>query len=232
MIAGGRVLGIIPARGGSKGIPHKNIVDLGGRPLLAWTIDEARKSHFIDRLILSSDDSAIIAVAWALGCEVPFVRPAALATDQADGVAPVFHALQALPEHYDYVVLLQPTSPFRLAEDIDACLQTCAPGGSPCCVSVREVDKGPAWMFYRETDGRMSPVLPAANRTARRQNQPKVYVLNGAVYAARTQWLQASGVFITADTVCHVMPTERSIDIDTPLDLAVCKEILQWKTAR
>lgn len=227
MIEGRTVLGIIPARGGSKGIPHKNIVDLGGRPLLAWTIEAARASRHIDRLILSSDDPAIMAVAESLGCEVPFVRPAELATDTADGLAPVFHALEALPERWDYVVLLQPTSPLRLGEDIDACLRACAPGKAPSCVSVCEAAKSPYWMFFREADGRLTPALPGTNYTARRQDLPTAYVLNGAVYAASADWFQATRGFITPETVCHVMPAERSLDIDTPLDLALCAEMVR-----
>src|SRR3954453_11622712 len=105
MIDGKSVLGLIPARGGSKGVPNKNIRALAGRPLIAWTIEAAKASRYIDRTILSSDDAAIIAVAEQHGCEAPFVRPSELATDEADSMAVVHHALRTLPVRYDYVVL-------------------------------------------------------------------------------------------------------------------------------
>src|SRR3989339_1333873 len=104
-----RILALIPARGGSKGIPRKNIVSLAGKPLIAWTIEAARKSKFIDRTILSSDDDEIIALARRWGCEVPFVRPARLAQDTVAAGGPVLHALETIAEEFDYLVLLQPT---------------------------------------------------------------------------------------------------------------------------
>ena len=116
MINGKTVLAIIPARGGSKGVPKKNILSIGGKPLIAWTIQAAKNATFIDRLILSSDCQEIIQTALKYGCEVPFVRPDELATDQAGSAAVVSHALASLKESYDYVVLLQPTSIFRSAE--------------------------------------------------------------------------------------------------------------------
>ena len=122
MIEGLSVLGLIPARGGSKGVPRKNIRLVAGRPLLAWTIDAARASRYLDRLVLSTDDCEIGAVAIAAGCEVPFLRPPELARDDTPGIDPVLHALGQLPP-FDIVVLLQPTSPLRLASDIDGCIE-------------------------------------------------------------------------------------------------------------
>ena len=121
MIEGKKVLAVIPARGGSNGVPRKNIIDVGGKPLIAWTIEEARKSKYIDRLILSSDDREIIEIAKRWGCEVPFEQPAEMARDGTPGIAPVLHAIEMLPD-YDYVVLLQPTSPLRQVEDVDGCI--------------------------------------------------------------------------------------------------------------
>ncbi len=113
MIAGKTVLAIIPARGGSKGVPRKNIRLLAGKPLIVWTIDEAKKSKYIDRFILSSEDDEIIKIAREYGCEVPFKRPIELAQDDTPGIEPVIHAINTLEDKYDYVVLLQPTSPLR-----------------------------------------------------------------------------------------------------------------------
>lgn len=122
MINNKKILAIIPARGGSKGLPRKNIRELAGKPLIAWTIEAGRKSKYIDRLIVSSEDFEIIEVAKKYGAEIPFVRPKHLAEDESLGLDPVFHALRELPG-YDIVVLLQPTSPLRLTEDIDACIE-------------------------------------------------------------------------------------------------------------
>ena len=125
MIGSRSILALIPARGGSKGVKRKNVREVGGKPLIAWTIEAAKASRYIDRLILSSEDRAIIDVATAHGCEAPFVRPAELATDEADAMAVVRHALSALPERYDYLLLLQPTSPMRTANDIDGAIELC-----------------------------------------------------------------------------------------------------------
>lgn len=188
MIDGKSVLAIIPARGGSKGVPRKNIRLVAGKPLIAWTIEEAKKSRYIDRLILSSDDREIIEVAEEWGCEAPFVRPAEISQDVTPGIEPVIHAIQSLAG-FDYVVLLQPTSPLRTFMDIDGCLELCVQKGIPACVSVVEPEKSPYWMYKLDADGRMQPLLETGQNFERRQDLPKVYVLNGAVYVAESAWL-------------------------------------------
>ncbi len=231
MIGGRSVLAVIPARGGSKGLPGKNILPVAGRPLLAWTIDAARASACIDRLILSSDDEAIIAVARAHGCEVPFRRPAELATDEAASIDVVLHALDALPGH-DIVVLLQPTSPLRTAGDIDATCSRLAAGQAPACVTVSRVEQSPYWMYRLGDDQSLVPLLDTAARADRRQELPAVYTLNGAVYAADVTWLRRTRRFVTHETVAHVMPAQRSADIDTSEDLdRVCALLATAGTA-
>jgi len=225
MIDGKRILAIIPARGGSKGVPRKNIRDLGGKPLIAWTIEEAKKSRYIDRLVLSSEDAEIIAVAKAWGCEGPFVRPLELAQDDTPGIAPVLHALELLPD-YDYVVLLQPTSPLRRVEDIDGCIELCLTKQADSCVSVTETDKSPYWMYTLAADAVMLPVIPTEKQITRRQDAPAVYALNGAVYVARTAWLRKSKSFVMANTVAYPMPKERALDIDTELDFAFVQTVI------
>lgn len=228
MVNDKKVLAVIPARGGSKGVPRKNIRPLGGKPLLAWSIEAARRSRYIDRVILSSDDEEIIAVARQAQCEVPFVRPAELAKDDTPGVEPILHALRMVPG-YDYVVLLQPTSPFRRAEDIDRCIEACVNAQAPCCVSVTAPDKSPFWMFSMDEQARLAPVLAAADGFARRQDLPPVYALNGAVYVAQTDWLLETGSFITSDTLGCEMSKEHSADIDSEEDLAYCEFRLSRK---
>jgi len=137
MYKGKRIVATINARGGSKGVPGKNIRDLGGLPLIAWTIREARRSALIDRVIVSSDDEGILAVARSHGADTPFVRPAELARDDTPGVDPVLHVVEALkPDMYDYIVLLQPTSPLRTVEDIDGCIAACLDAASSCAAAM------------------------------------------------------------------------------------------------
>ena len=154
-----KVLGIIPARGGSKGMPKKNIRPLLNKPLIAWTIEQALKSKYIDRVVVSTDDPAIARLAKKHGADVPFMRPDKLATDKAKSIDVVSHALLSLPEKYDYVVLLQPTSPLRTADDIDACVKLCMSKGGNSCVSVTESEKNPHWMYSLDRNGRMHRLI-------------------------------------------------------------------------
>jgi len=228
VIAGKKVLAIIPARGGSKGVPRKNIRSVAGKPLIAWTIEAAKKSSYIDRLVLSSEDPEIIAAAKSSGCEAPFVRPAELAQDHTPGVEPVLHALDQLPG-YDYVVLLQPTSPLRTAAEIDGCIALCEERGAPACVSVTEASHHPQWMFTADEHGRMHPLVEQS--ATRRQELPPVYALNGAVYVAQVAWLQRSRDFIGEGTRAYVMQPLQSIDIDTEDDFFLAECLLQLRNS-
>lgn len=217
MIAGLRVLGLIPARGGSKGLPGKNILRVEGRPLLAWSVDAALASHCVDRTVLSSEDEAIIATARECGCDVAYRRPAELATDTATSIEVVLHALDELPGH-DLVVLLQPTSPLRTAADIDAACEMLVARQAPACVSVTAVEQSPYWMYRIDARQVLDPIVDSPAEAVRRQELPPVYVLNGAVYVARSEWLRRTRSFVTRDTLGYVMPAARSIDIDTAED--------------
>lgn len=225
MINGHSVLAVIPARGGSKGVHNKNIKDLYGKPLIAWTIEEAKKSSYIDRLILSSEDQEIVKVAKEYGCEVPFVRPKELSMDETPGILPVLHALNSL-ESFDYVVLLQPTSPLRNATDIDECIEHCQRADQQSCVSLVEADKTPYWMYQLNGEGKMIPFIND-KEIARRQDAPKSYVLNGAVYVAQTNFILEHESFVTKDTLGYIMPKERSHDIDTEMDFKVCEWLIE-----
>jgi CMP-N,N'-diacetyllegionaminic acid synthase len=226
MIEGKTVLAIIPARGGSKGIPRKNICMLAGKPLIAWTIEEAKKSKYIDRLILSSEDEEIIQVAEEWGCEVPFIRPAELAKDDTPGIEPVLHAINTLEEKYDYVVLLQPTSPLRQVEDIEGCVERCILTKATACVTVSETDKSPYWMYSLEESYLLNPLIETDKNAYRRQDLPKSYALNGAVYMSKPKWLERTRKFITPETIAYIMPKERSYDIDTEVDFKICEYLL------
>jgi N-acylneuraminate cytidylyltransferase len=222
MIDGHSVLGVILARGGSKGLPRKNVRNLAGKPLIAWTIEAGHESEHLDRLILSSDDEEIMTVAKEYGCEVPFRRPAELARDDTPSMDALLHALEQVESH-DYVVLLQATSPLRTADDIDTAIARCHRNGGTACVTVTETDKPPQWMYTLLDDYRRRPVSTRGETANSRQDAPKTYVLNGAVSVARPEWLRQHETFHTDETIAHIMPPERSVDVDTKLDLAWCE---------
>ncbi|EFL50825.1 N-acylneuraminate cytidylyltransferase [Solidesulfovibrio fructosivorans JJ]] len=227
MLAGGTVLAIIPARGGSKGVSGKNIREVGGKPLIAWTIEAAKGSRFVDRVILSSDDSTIIGVALAHGCEVPFTREARLAQDDTPSIDVVFDAIERCPG-FDWVLLLQPTSPLRTAEHIDSAMKHCQQHNAPSCVSVCQAKESPYWMFTLCKGNKLQPLLPAAE-FARRQDLPPVFILNGAIYLARTEWMMKHKKFISLGTVAYEMPDELSIDLDTESDFQQLKFFMENK---
>lgn len=219
-----KVLAIIPARGGSKGVPRKNIRELAGKPLIAWTIEEAKKSKYISKLILSSEDEEIIEVAKKYGCEVPFVRPKELAVDNTPGIDPVLHAISMCPG-FEYVVLLQPTSPLRSVEDIDGCIMKILESNAEFCVSVSNADKSPYWMFTLNNE-KLVPVIPQEQIISTRQGLPKSYVINGAVYVAKIDSLKKTKSFLTDSTFSYIMLNETSMDIDTMLDFKICEYLL------
>lgn len=218
-----RVLGVVPARGGSKGVPRKNIRDLGGRPLIVHTIDAARASR-IDRVVLSTDDEEIAAVAVEAGAEVPFRRPADLASDTASSLHVVQHALLACEAEeaarYDAVMMLQPTAPFRLAADIDLAIERLELTGADSVISV--VDVGghhPARMKFVDRDGRLvDPPFAEGRENQNRQELEPMVIRNGAIYLTRRDVL-VGGSFKGADCRGLVIPATRSVNIDTELDL-------------
>ncbi|WP_338778592.1 acylneuraminate cytidylyltransferase family protein [Metabacillus sp. FJAT-52054] len=226
MIQTKKVLAIIPARGGSKGVPRKNIRPLAGKPLIAWSIEEAKKSKYIDFLMLSSEDDEIIESARQYGCNVPFKRPKELADDETPGIDPILHAIEQLPE-YDLVVVLQPTSPMRSVNDIDQCIEQVIAKCAPACVSVTEPDKSPYWMYTINDGGLMKPLIPQDSQTVRRQDLPNVYALNGAVYVAEIKWLRQCKSFLSDKTIAYNMSKNRSVDIDTLEDFEYCRYLLQ-----
>jgi CMP-N-acetylneuraminic acid synthetase len=221
------VLGLIPARGGSKTIPRKNIKDIAGKPLIAWTIESALGSRLLAAVVVSTDDLEIGEVARRYGAETPFVRPAELARDDTPGVDPVLHALEVLPG-FDAVLLMQPTSPLRTSEDINECIRFAEGIGAGCVVSVTEASQHPYWMYRLDAERRLQSLI-AEKHVTRRQDLPAVYAANGALYFARREWLQRQRAFVTADTFGYVMPVERSIDIDSPFDWKLAELLLKEK---
>jgi CMP-N-acetylneuraminic acid synthetase len=227
------ILGIIPARGGSKGIPGKNIVPIGGKPLLYWTIEAARTSK-LSRLVLSSDDLDIISVARRIGgVEVPFVRPAELANDDTPGIDVVLHMVEWLAqyEHYqpDAVMLLQPTSPLRRTEHIDQAIEVFLQRGADSLVSVVRAPHNmiPESLMRLNGDSWLEPVVPFDERQNLRQTKPAYYARNGAaIYLVQTSLLLEQHTFYGRRMVAYEMGREDSIDIDDMFDLEICEWLL------
>ncbi|MBI3269701.1 MAG: acylneuraminate cytidylyltransferase family protein [Planctomycetes bacterium] len=226
-----RVLCTICARGGSKGVPGKNLRPLAGRPLLVHSIEHARAATGIDRIVVSTDDERLADAARAAGADVPFLRPAELATDAAGKVPVLQHALRAVEaaegRRYDAVLDLQPTSPLRSVEDIAGTLATLERTGADIVFSVTESDRNPYYNLVElspEGWARVSKPLPAP--LVRRQDAPKVYVVNGAVYAWRREALLEAGRVIGDRSAVWVMPEERSVDIDREVDFLLAEALL------
>ena len=230
MIENKKVLAVIPARGGSKGIPNKNVVPLLDKPLINWTIEAAQCSQYIDRLILSSDDPHICEVAESAGCEVPFIRCQKLANDDAKTIDVILDALDRVTG-FDLVVVLQPTSPLRLSSDIDACLELLIERGAYSAVSVAPAQEHPYLIYSMDADARLNSFIKLAEGISlRRQDLPAAYSLNGAVYAAEIGWLRTSRSFIVGKPAGYVMPKMRSVDIDDQEDLEMASEYLSLTT--
>lgn len=216
------ILGLIPARGGSRRLPGKNVAPLAGKPMIAWTIEAARRSRHIDRLVLSSDDAEIIAAGRAYGCDAPFVRPADLATAEASSLDVALHALSMEPAMPDVLVLLQPTSPLRETRDIDACIELCLDRGATSAIAVSPLGKPTIAVGELDGDGRFAAMAP---------NSPGVvsapaYAINGAVYVVRTEVLRQRRTFFDQDTLAYAMPRERACDVDEADDFAVAEQAL------
>ena len=219
-----KVLGVITARGGSKGIPGKNLKLLAGKPLLAYTIDTARRSGALDRVILSTEDEAIATAGRDLGCDVPFIRPMDLAQDDTPHLPVVQHATRWMQERINYqpdaVMVLQPTSPLRTAEDIVAAVALLDTSGADSVLSVNEVPVHSHPMRTLRLDATGHAVLfvsgdPVRKRINRRQDLPPAWVMNGAIYACRTRVLfDAEPSLYGNRVVAYRMPANRSISID------------------
>jgi CMP-N,N'-diacetyllegionaminic acid synthase len=219
MIGRKSVIGVVPARGGSKGVYRKNLRAIAGKPLIAWSIEAAQKACLIDRLVVDTDDAEIASVVRSYGAEVPFMRPSALATDTASVIDALIHLLDRLDDAFDYVVLLQCTSPLRTTEDIDTAIELCVRSGAPACVSITMMVKPPQWMLRLDDNGRISPLLGWDGFHRRRQDLEVAYLPNGAVFMASVPWFRKQRSFFTAETIAYVMPPERAYDVDTELDL-------------
>ncbi len=192
---------------------------------MVYTLEAASMALKLTRVVVSTEDEEIERVARLHGTQV-LTRPPALARDETPGIEPVLHAIDAFPG-FDYVVLLQPTSPLRQAADIDGAIETCLRLDAPACVSVCKSSEHPYWIYWINGGGRLRPVLKHREACATRQELPAAYALNGAVYVARIDWLRTSHSFLTSETVPFFMEKCRSLDIDTEEDIRICEYLLE-----
>lgn len=223
-----RVVAIIPARGGSKGVPRKNIRLLRGAPIIAWTIDAAKQCPYIDKCLVSTDDIEIADISVRHGADVPFLRPSEIARDDSKTIDVIVHALDWLAksgERYDIVILLQPTSPLRTGEDISGAIDMLLAKNAQAIVSVCHAEHNPYWANTLPPDGSMADFLKPGVMGKNRQDLPYFFRLNGAVYVGYSAYVRAHNGFFGEKTFAYIMPKERSIDIDDELDLKIAERM-------
>lgn len=223
-----KILAIIPARGGSKGIPNKNIKELNGKPLIAYTIENASESEFINQIVTSTENGVIGNFSIEYGAEV-IIRPDELAGDKSPTINVIIHALNFLEKNgylADLVVLLQPTSPLRTAKDIDNAIKLFLESECDSVVSVCEFGHSPYWSL-RIDEGYLVPNFGYEYFMRRRQDMPLLYVPNGAIFISRPQNLKNSKSFFQGKVLPYIMPAERSIDIDNILDFKLAEVIIK-----
>lgn len=228
-----RILAIIPARGGSKGIPRKNIKNLNGKPLIAYTIEEAKKSKYIDRIVVSTEDEEIASVSKKFGAEIPYLRPVELAKDDSPTVDCVIHMVNWLKEKEkyvpDYVCLLQCTSPLRTFEDIDGTIKKAIElKDFDGVVSVCESEVNPYWTNIFEGN-KLKYFIKEGKGIKRRQDLPKIYKINGAVYVVRTNELVDNKTLEPECLAGFVMENDKSIDIDSIKDFIMAELMMKSK---
>ncbi len=218
-------LAIIPARGGSKRLPRKNVLDLNGKPLIAWSIEAGLKSKYIDKLIVSSEDAEILNISKEFGA-LTLERPDELASDTATTFDTVKHVIENTNE-YDYIILLQPTSPLRTEKHIDQAIELLEIKNADAVVSVCEVDHSPLWSNTLPKDGNMSNFLKEDVLNKRSQDLEKYYRLNGAIYICNTKKLLEEKSFLIKENIfAYMMNREASIDIDEIIDFKIASFLL------
>lgn len=218
-----KVLGIIPARKGSKGLPKKNIKPFAGKELILWSIEAAISSNSIDKTIVSTDCKEIAALSNDNGADVPFIRPIELSSDKSKSIDVVLHAIDHT-EIYDYVILLQPTSPLRTSKHIDEAFNEMLDRDLKSCVSISITKSNPYLMYNMDSNSTISSVRSHQDQYSRRQDYPEFYELNGAIYIAQVDWLKKNKSFISEDTFGYIMSQNQSYDIDTLDDFLLAEK--------
>lgn len=227
MYKGKSFIAVIPARGGSKGIPNKNIVEVEGKPLIAYTIESALQSKYLDRIIVSTDSEEIAIVSKDWGAEVPFLRPFRLATDESKTIETVIHLLEQLESKYDYVVLLQPTQPLRKVVHIDEAIQQAIDKEQSSLLSVSIVQQHPILMRTIDENGSLNSVING-NSTIRRQDFQEVYIVDGTIYINKIDENLTEKTSLNDNKYAYVMQ-DSYIDIDNYKDLERFRMIVSEK---
>jgi len=213
-------------------LPRKNVLPLAGKPLIVWSIEAALSSVYIDKTIVSTDDAEIAEISRKAGASVPFMRPPELASDTATSADVVMHALDFLNsqnDYYDYIVLLQPTSPLRTYTDIDAALELCIEKDANRIISVCETDHSPLWENTLPPDHSMVGFINESIAKLRSQDLPTYYRINGAIYISKTDDFKVRRTFFVPEKIyAFIMPKERSVDIDTELDFAIAESVIKF----
>ncbi|NUW26223.1 acylneuraminate cytidylyltransferase family protein [Arcobacter butzleri] len=222
-----KIVSIIPARGGSKGLPGKNIIDLAGKPLIAWTIEASLKSKYITKTIVSSDNNNILEISKKFGVET-IKRPDELALDTTPTEPVIEHVLKSLEniEQYDYLILLQPTSPLRDEKDIDSAIKLLIQKKVSALISTKEIDNKILKAFKNNENGYLEGIANNKYPFMRRQDLPKTFMPNGAIYIVSVKDFLKTKRLFTDKTISFEMSEEKSFDIDTKEDLNKCNDIL------
>jgi CMP-N,N'-diacetyllegionaminic acid synthase len=224
VLNGKTFLAIIPARGGSKRLPHKNILELAGKPLIFWSIDSGLKSKYIDKVVVSSDDNEILSISKKYGAEI-IKRPDYLANDTAKTFDAIKHTIENI-QKYDYIVLLQPTSPLRNESHIDQAIELLELKKTDAIVSVCEMEHSPLWSNTLPQDDNMNSFLKDEVLNKRSQDLEKYYRINGAIYICKTEKLLSEESFFLKDNIfAYKMDRLDSIDIDEEIDFIIAKSI-------
>lgn len=227
MINGNKVLGIIPARGGSKGITDKNIKELAGEPLIVWTIEEVNRCDIIDKTIISTDSEKIADIAKKYGGDVPFLRPKKLATDTAKGIDVIFHAISLYEKEFDIIAVFQPTSPLRKLKNIKAAFKLFVDKNAKAVVSVCKSDHPPLWVNTLPEDGNMKDFISPGIKNKNRQEIDNYYKLNGAIYISYISYFKKNRGFYGNRTYAYIMPKVNSVDIDDIIDFRFAEFLIK-----
>lgn len=225
-----KVIAIIPARSGSKGLVDKNIKCLNGKPMIAYTIEAAVNSGVFDEIVVSTDSLKYKMISEKYGASVPFIRPEILSNDTANTVDVIIHALDYYCKensNFDYFMLLQPTSPLRDSKDIISALELLIEKKANSVVSVSEVDHCPLWSNTLGADLKLDDFLPITN--TRRQDLPTYYRLNGAIYIAEIEYYRKTMDFYEENSFAYIMNKSNSIDIDVELDFIIAEAVMNTK---
>ncbi|UWZ97347.1 acylneuraminate cytidylyltransferase family protein [Vibrio splendidus] len=231
MINGKKVLAVIPARGGSKGLPRKNVRDLCGTPLIGWPIKAALNSKYVDRVVVTTDDKNIAEVAKNEGAEVPFLRPARFATDESPSSEAILHAIDfcETKEKYEYVVLLEPTSPLTESQDVDAALEMLSASGSSAIVGIADVaDSHPEFCVQKLGNGKITKYGEAGfSMPKRRQDLDTVYAFDGTLYISEIGTYKKHQTFYHENTIGYISKPWKKYEVDSLIDFFVIEAMMK-----